>query len=337
MGLVHLGVDAKIAVNTPNYNAFLSAYPEASSLRIGIQPYSGNDDLASAMADVDVVVGTVNTTMAEIAQARQQLRISTSRDPRIAYYVQDYEPLFFDPETPAWNVARESYNLISDAVLFAKTEWLCKIVYENHGVRVAKVEPSIDHSVFFPDLGRTRLGLSVIALLRPQTPRRAPRRTIRIFEVLAARFRDNVSFSVFGCEDRDLKKFGLVLPDRVINHGILRRTQVPGLLRSSELFLDLSDFQAFGRTGLESMASGCVPLLPVLGGASEYARHLENAYVVDTRDDQSIFNAVQHFADLKDSDRTEMRMRALRTAARYSVLDASLSELELFMAMTGKS
>lgn len=335
-GLVHLGIETQIAVNSVNYNAFLNAYPEATNSRIRIVPYSNGGDLASMMTDVDIVVGTVNTTMAEIADAQKQLRASASKSPRVAYYVQDYEPLFFDPYSPAWKVAFESYNIIPDAVLFAKTEWLCRIVYENHGVRVFKVEPSIDHDVFYPNLARKSFGVSVTALLRPQTPRRAPRRTIRILEGLASKFGKEVSLSVFGCTKEDLQKNSLFLPSTVEDHGILRRTQVPILLRNADMFIDLSDFQAFGRTGLEGMASGCVPLLPVLGGTSEYARHLENAYVVDTRNDQAIFDAVGHFITLTSDDRMKMRMQGLATAARYSILKASLSELQLFVSMMQK-
>lgn len=51
-----------------------------------------------------------------------------------------------------------------------------------------------------------------------------------------------------------------------------------------EVFIDLSAWQAFGRAGIEAMASGVVPILPSLGGAPEYATHGTNAFLVDTSD-----------------------------------------------------
>src|SRR5207253_1779598 len=94
---------------------------------------------------------------------------------KIAYYVQDYEPLFYASGSDRWTTARNSYTLIPDAVLFAKTKWLQNIVYANHGIRVAKVAPSIDHEIFYPDISRKSAPLSITAMVRPQTPRRAPK------------------------------------------------------------------------------------------------------------------------------------------------------------------
>ena len=105
------------------------------------------------------------------------------------------------------------------------------------------------------------------------------------------------------------------------------------------MFLDVSDYQAFGRTGLESMACGAIPVVPVLGGTSEFAVHGENAYVVDTRSDDAIMEAVRHFVTLSDQDRNKMRLNAMETAADFTVEKASLSLMRLFedIAASGES
>ena len=124
-------------------------------------------------------------------------------------------------------------------------------------------------------------------MVRPKTPRRAPARTIRIMDILAEQYGEGVSIQIFGASNEEIAVAGLDLSRSVINRGILRRTDVPSLLRNADLFLDLSDFQAFGRTGLEAMASGSVPVLPIMGGSDEYAIHGYNSYVVDTRSDSA--------------------------------------------------
>ena len=54
------------------------------------------------------------------------------------------------------------------------------------------------------------------------------------------------------------------------HHGTLPRDSVAELFASADVFLDMSHWQAWGRTGLEAMAAGCVPVLPKGSGASEY-------------------------------------------------------------------
>ena len=70
--------------------------------------------------------------------------------------------------------------------------------------------------------------------------------------------------------------------------GVLRRDEVADLLRRSQLFIDLSEYQAFGRTGLEAMACGCTTILPEAGGSDEYAIDGSNCLRVDTGDREAI-------------------------------------------------
>ena len=93
------------------------------------------------------------------------LKLSDRPAVRPAYYVQDYEPLLFMPGARKWADARASYGLFKDGLLFAKTDWLRRIVYDNHGRPVVKVKASIDHDVYRP---RQRSG-------RPLPPRKTCR------------------------------------------------------------------------------------------------------------------------------------------------------------------
>lgn len=329
IGLRRLGVTASIALKDDNLSKFSNAYPELYPNRVSLETYGSAGSLATVLTRNDVAVATTNASVFDLKQALEAIGSGAPR-PRPAYYVQDYEPLFYDPGSALWRGAYDSYTAIAGCALFAKTKWLCDMVYNNHGAQVTKVEPSVDHSAFYPDLSRPAPRLTVTAMLRPQTPRRAPLRTVRILEAINARYGGAVTLQVFGSTDPALESYGLRLPPSIYNHGQMRRTDVPGILRSSDLFLDLSDFQAFGRTGLEAMACACVPLLPVLGGVSEFAVDGLNAFVVDTRADQMIMEAVDTFMSLSPRALEEMKMRAVETAARYSIHKAALSELRLF-------
>lgn len=330
MGLARLGVDVRLAVNVPNYGKFLASYPELGALKIPVLSYADGAGLAQHFASCKIVVATTNASVFDVANARvEMMKGEPTAVPKFAYYVQDYEPLFYPASSERWIKAGQSYTILKDALLFAKTNWLCDIVYANHGIKVSKVTPSIDHDVFYPDLKHRNPALVVAAMLRPATPRRAPARTIRALKEIAKKYA-NVSMQVFGVSEEELGTAGIELPPNVKNWGLLRRAEVPELLRHTDLFLDLSDYQAFGRTGLEGMACGCIPVVPVLGGTAEYALHGRNAFVVDTRSDDEILKAVDTFVSMSADVRWEMRQAAMETAAGFTITKAALSELRIF-------
>ena len=332
IGLKRFGVPVSIAIPARNQQKFIPSYPELASAGIPVGAYASAKALAPLIAGCDLACATTNGSVRHLADALDLL--GKNHRPRTAYYVQDYEPLFYQPGSPEWDEARASYTLIPGCTLFAKTRWLCNLVYENHGVRVTKVEPSLDHDIYFPRLTDAGDQVRVLAMLRPNTPRRAPIRTLRIIEALAARYGERVGLQVFGTSDTKLQEYGVSLSPLIHNHGSLLRTQVPEVMRNAELFLDLSDYQAFGRTGLEAMACACIPVVPSLGGAGEYALDRVNCYAVDTRSDQQILDAVAHYVGLTPAQRDQMKMAALNKAAAYTVTRTVLSELALFDAIT---
>ena len=73
--------------------------------------------------------------------------------------------------------------------------------------------------------------------------------------------------------------------------GVVGRVGVAEVLRGSDLFLDLSRWQAFGFTALEAMASGAVPVISKRGGAEAFAIDGVNAVVVDISQEDAAADA----------------------------------------------
>jgi len=195
----------------------------------------------------------------------------------------------------------------------------------------------------------------VVAMIRPSTPRRNPEATLRVlYEVRRALGGDRVEVHTFGCAHDELDEFldtqhhheqhvtlaaaatGVgggdddlrVLFSRSVaaHHGTLARDQVAALFAASDIFLDMSHWQAFGRTGLEAMAAGCVPVLPAASGAEEYARHQVNAVL------HKHVDAVARLTTLASRPRSAlnaMRRQALATAAGYGFAQASQTLLDV--------
>lgn len=329
LGMRRFGVEVDIAVTRDNGGAFRATYPDLQNGGVKVLLYSDDEELAKLVAPYDLTIATTALSASKLAKMAKAKGDKWTN--KIAYYIQDYEPLFFKPGTPSWTEARASYDDLPEGLFFAKTDWLCRIVAANHNRTVTRVKASLDRALYYPFLGRTsRDVITIAAMIRPQTPRRAPRRTVRIFERLAHEFGKQVHLISFGCDRGDIDRYGLRLPASVEHVGVLSRTQVASVLRDSDLFLDLSDYQAFGRTGLEAMACGCVSLLPVFGGAEEYCVDRVNSFLVDTRDDDAIVEAVRQFVENRDDTRATMRTRAIETSLRYSVENACISEFKAF-------
>lgn len=322
------GIEAAVAVNGDNAVNLRRNYRDLTLISNHIVPYQGVDGLGELIKtrSPDVVVATTNQSVHTLAEA---LKSAGIKGQRTAYYIQDYEPLFYERGSSDWMIAYSSYGLVPDMVHMAKTRWLQEVVEENHGVQVTKVEPSVDHRVFYPNLGaRQSEGgtLRIVAMVRPATPRRAPRRTVRILNRIVAEKKNTVSCISFGCSTEDLEVHALRL--RGIEHlGVLGRDDVGHLFRHADLFLDLSDFQAFGRTAIEAMSCGTTAVVPAHGGAYEYALDGKTSFVVDTRSDDAIMAAVDQYTSMSDVERQEMVFRGIEAGYRYSPERAAISEV----------
>lgn len=321
-GLRRLGASARIFLAEHAWERALGAYEDAEEL---FEPFAGLDDLAAKTAGADVVSATHFKSVALVAGLRER-----REDFLPAYYVQDYEPFFMTSGSEDLREARESYTAIPGCLLFAKTHWLCNIVAERHDLPVAKVEPSLDSGLFRADGRAYGEGpLRVAAMVRPRTPRRQPTATCAVLEALHRRLGDEVEIVTFGCSEAELAR--LTASDRLLasHRGIISREEVAELLRGSDVFLDMSMYQAFGRTALEAMACGCTAVVPRLGGCWEFAVDGVNACAIDTFEADEAVEAIAGLA----TDRGRLRgmqEAAVRTAGRYSVDRAALSEYLVF-------
>lgn len=323
-GLRRIGQKASIAVDQKNIASFRRCYSTEFEVLGQTSFFKDYADLKEKLNGYDIVVATVGAHATRVYNAVRAVNQKHNKKIRLAYYIQDYEPFFFDKSSPEWKMTRASYDEAQDVTCFAKTDWICRVVETNHGIRVKRVMPSIDHDCYFPTAEQSS-EIVISAMLRPGTPRRAPRRTARILNRLADKFANRIKLVSFGCDKNELAENGILLHGAVNHHGLLTREQVAQILRDTELFLDLSDFQAFGRTGIESMACGAVPVMPIAGGASEFVSHGQNGYLVDSRYDSLILELVDQFISLPRRKREMMRSSALETASQFSIHRAAIS------------
>jgi hypothetical protein len=249
------------------------------------------------------------------------------------YYIQDYEPNFCQPSEANYREAVESYTLIPEICCFAKTRWLCETVAQKHGVHVHKVEPSLDQEIFFSD-DRSKSGTPfvVCAMVRPVSEYRSPGLTFEILRRIKREFGQRVEIRMFGLEQNDpfLRRQPVDFEYKVL--GILDRQGVAKLMQESSLFIDASTYQAFGRTGLEAMACRCATILPSEGGISEYAVDGVNTLLAAPNDAGDVLRKVRRYINEPQLYQSIVK-EGLKTAARYSIEKACVSELQFFESL----
>lgn len=324
LGLRRIGDFANIAVDKKNILSFRKCYSREMELVRDLVEFNGYENLKKQILSYDFVIATVGSQALELFEVVRDINSKKNLNIRMGYYIQDYELLFFERDSVNWNLVRDSYDDAKDVICFAKTDWICQVVEKNHPIKVSRVLPSIDHDYFVPNLA-SRNGIAVTAMLRLATPRRAPRRTARIFNHLASKHGDSLRLSIFGSSPDELLENGILLDSSVQNHGKLTKEQVAQLLSDSDLFLDLSDYQAFGRTGVESMACGAIPVMPAAGAAPEFISSGHNGYVVDMRSDNLIMDVIDEYINLPLKRKKLMQAKALELASQFSVHRAAIS------------
>ncbi len=321
-----LGVDATILVNERNFAAFKRTYARFEWVATDCKVFTGPKDLAERVDGSDIVIATTNTSAHSIAEA---LAIS-KKGTRTGYYVQDYEPLFYEVGSESWRLAVSSFDVLKDCTYFAKTRWLRDIVDATHNHPVSVVVPSIDMGIYHPTRRAVGPKRKLCAMVRPQTPRRAPHRTMRILARTLAAYGDSIDITVFGADRRELEEHGVPTYAGIEVLGSLLQPQVAALLQQSDFFIDLSDYQAFGRTAAEAMACGTISLAPSIGGAPDFIQDGFNSFLVDTRDEAAILAVVNRMLSMTDEEIRLMRVAALEAVSGYTPTAAAISELRAF-------
>ncbi|MBW1743030.1 MAG: glycosyltransferase [Deltaproteobacteria bacterium] len=323
-GMLKLGVFTKVAVPLRYKEKYRTAYPNV--IESLFKFYDSDSEIIRYARNFEIAVATIFTSVKLLKQVCEA-------DPKVipAYYIQDYEPWIVKGDATLEKEAEESYTQISDILSFAKTDWLVKTVWENCGVDVQKVNPSFDSGIFYPDLSPNgdEDPVKIAAMVRPKTPRRSPEKTMQVLKAVREKYGDRVAVTIFGCESDDPQFLRLPRDFEFDHRGILVREEVADLFRHTDVFIDVSEYQAFGRAGLEAMACGCATVLPGACGTEEYATHRDNALLVNTRDKNEVISAIEELIE-SETFRKSISAKGILTALNYNVTKSVISELMLF-------
>ncbi len=316
-----MGVEAVLLNLRTFEEGFSAAYPRIDVPVI----YSDVADIGRIASDFDVVIATANYSV-------EWLEFVPS-DVIRCYYVQDFEPYFYEAGSPEFWLAWNSYTRFRDLVRVTKTEWNREEVKRQIGEDCYVVGPSVNIDLFRPRR-RSRSSeaqLWIAAMVRPSSARRAPRLTMEVLQETWFRFRDRVRLVVFGCSEND-PSFR-VLPRNFAYHnvGVLSPPKMAWLLNEIDIFVDLSEYQAMGLTALEAMACGCAVIVPQKGGAGSFAVDQINSLIVDTSSKVSIMDALARLITDRDL-RSNIQRQAIRDACKWPPEKAAYNMLKVIFS-----
>ena len=286
--LAHCGVDVEIANLHQFATSFGAGYP---NLQVPVRYLQQPHELAALAGDFDAVIATLYLSVDWLTHCADTEAV-------LGYYVQDFEPYFFPVGDPQHRIASDTYSR-PGLTLFTKTNWNQRIISEQTGAHAHVVGPSLDIAQWFPpDRPRREGHVRVAAMVRPSTPRRAPERTARVLAEVLRHRPQAVMVEVFGV-DRHAETLlaPLASTGACMIHGALRSDQMRALLGRSDIFLDLSDYQAMGLTCLEAMACDTAVIGPREGGLREIVADGQSGILVDTRDDAACVDAAVRLID----------------------------------------
>jgi glycosyltransferase involved in cell wall biosynthesis len=285
-------VDAQIMNLHVHRPSFENSYPD-----INVPVVFGDiADIPDISRQFNAIVATQNHTLAWIAPT-----VEKRSDLTIGYYIQDYEPYFYPPDSDGYRIASNSYTLIPNLVRCVTTQWIYDQIQQHHGVPCYIIGASFDTDLFWPRPHHNPVWpdrpLRIAAMIRPNSERRSPRMTMEIMKQASKMYGSMLEFKLFGCKPSDP---GFApLPKDFPWHlaGELRPMQIANLLNETDIFVDYSIFQALGLTAMESMSCGVATIVPDYGGTNTFAKNEENCLVVDTHDPTACFNALQRLIE----------------------------------------
>lgn len=305
-----MGVDVHIFNLKGHWSSFEKSYPNLDLPVI----YGEIDELPKVAARFDAVVATLYITPYWLKPAKD-----INPDLVYGYYVQDFEPFFFEPGTEGYQQAWDSYTLIPGMKRFSKTQWTANQIVQHTGAPCDVVGVSVDVDLFIPrprPLEWPERPLRIGAMVRPNSPRRGPRMTMEVLRDITRRYGGQVEAWLFGTTPDD-PGFGQLPQDFPWKlAGILSPGQVAQFLNQVDIFVDFSTYQAMGLTALEAMSSGAAVIITNHGGTSSFAQDENNTLVIDATKAEECRESLIRLLDDHEL-RRKLQINGIRSAQEY--------------------
>ncbi len=142
----------------------------------------------------------------------------------------------------------------------------------------------------------------------------------------------HVKCSFYGTERPEIeikKDFDSELHDRIHVVPHYAHSALPKLLKNHQISILASNYEAFGKALIETMACGLAPIVTATPGPLEIVQNGYDAIVVPVRDSEAIEAALEKL--LTDQPyRTQLQTQAYHTAQKYSWMQTAKDRIALY-------
>lgn len=168
----------------------------------------------------DKLAGIKNLPPSDIAfctiwvSAYLLLRYNNTR--RKYYFIQDYEPLFYEAGS-TYALAESTYRFGFKGVV--NTPGLLAAVQQRHGLQGISFIPTVNRKLYYPDLSKRGKKVRIFLYTRPLNPRNAFSLGLQTIQTLLDTYGDRIQIITAGA-DWDEAEYGL--KGRITNLGLLK-------------------------------------------------------------------------------------------------------------------
>jgi len=322
--MLDMGVDVRILNLASHRDSFEMSYAN-DNFRVPVIYVEDLHEIDNIACNFDGVVATAYQTVSWMKDC------STNGQPIRAYYIQDFEPYFFEKDSTPYQQAWNSYNMYPDLIRITKTDWNQREVKRQIGVNSYLVGPSVNIDLFRPRVRRDsnwpNRPLRIAAMIRPSTPRRNPGFTLEVLKEISVKHGSNIEIILFGCQSDDPGFLQFDLDFHWKNAGVLTRKKLAWLFNEVDIFVDFSSFQAMGLTAMEAMATGVAVIAPKQGGVTSFLRHNENGLIVDSTSKDGCISALNKLI-FDQGLREKVQRQAIYDICKYATENAAYKILE---------
>jgi glycosyltransferase involved in cell wall biosynthesis len=221
----------------------MTTYCEEHFGRSRVRIHSGHTNITPS----DVAIATAWST-AHVVSQNASARFK-------AYFVQDYEPNFYQPTDPSYAHAESTYDFQLQIITIGK--YLAQLLTERNKISYTHVDFALNDAFLAknPNLSRHRDShrkLSIMFFARPSIPRRNFPCGVEALAKLHE-LKPDVEIKLYGLEEP------VKLPFPYTNLGVLSQHALADALRTSDVHLSFS-MTNVGTAIYEAMACGCVPV-----------------------------------------------------------------------------
>ncbi|RLG69063.1 MAG: hypothetical protein DRO07_02775, partial [Candidatus Iainarchaeum archaeon] len=124
--------------------------------------------------------------------------------------------------------------------------------------------------------------------------------------------------------------------DRIKFLGKLPEQELVELLASTDFFISASDYESFGISAIEGMASGCIPVLSSIPSFRAFVEKGKNGFIVDFHNTKRASKKLAQIMELSRAEKEKMRKNAIAYSKRFEPKEQTKKLLALYSQLHNK-